>query len=97
MQELVAHRGGISARRLVGCLLFRAVFFAPLHLHSASTKVEIVKECACLHGTRVQLALAPPPPDCTPYVQVALLSATQSRFSTFSTTGTHSIRAPPTF
>lgn len=97
MQERLAKRAGQSSRRIIGALLFLAVFFAPLHLHSASTKVEIGKECACLEGTRIQLALAPPAADCTPYIQVAFLSAIQSRFSTFLTTGTHSIRAPPIF
>ena len=44
--------------RLISFTLFLAVFSLPLHFHPATARVQMVKECSCIHGTRMQTSLA---------------------------------------
>ena len=46
--------------RLVSAALLLFVFFLPLHIHFSSN-AKLAKECACLQGSRTQLALGAPP------------------------------------
>ena len=83
--------------RMIGALLFVAVFFLPLHFHVAPTATEISTECSCAHGTRTQSGLAPVSTDCTPCVYAISVSPSQPQFSAFHTSQFESIRAPPLF
>jgi hypothetical protein len=86
-----------ASSRIIGALLFVAVFFLPLHFHAAPTATEMSTECSCAHGTRTQSGLAPVSTDCTPCVYAISVSLSQPQYSAFYTTLVESIRAPPLF
>ena len=52
-------RKQVGARRLVGAALLLFVVFLPLHFHPVDESHQISHECACIHGTRTQLASTP--------------------------------------
>ena len=61
------------SRRFVGVFLFLAVFFLPLHFHVAVTTPQLAKECSCIHGSRTEAGLEPPPAKWLPAVTYQLI------------------------
>ena len=53
--------GLANAKRLAALVSLLAVFFLPLHFHSLTVTTKLAKECACLQGSRTQLAPSAPP------------------------------------
>jgi hypothetical protein len=50
----------LKGRQLVSALALVFVFFLPLHFHFSIVS-QVTKDCSCLQGTRVQLALTASP------------------------------------
>jgi hypothetical protein len=53
--------GATELKRLAALVSLLGVFFLPLHFHSLTAPAKLAKECACIQGTRTQLALIAPP------------------------------------
>jgi hypothetical protein len=85
----------VGRRRFVGAFLFLTVFFLPLHFHPATPTAHVAKECACIHGARTEMGMAPVVIDWTPpsacFVEEFFQPGLSSRF----VVALQSIRAPP--
>ena len=92
-----ASRGERAARlhRLIAAGLFLFVFFLPLHAHYFASDPQITKDCACLHGSRTQMASAPVAADCAPIFQLSPVFSDEPQVVSCSSVGFHAIRAPP--
>jgi hypothetical protein len=86
-----------NVRRLIGAVLLAFLVFLPLHYHAATPTAQLAKECACIHGTRTQLALQA---DST-VVAPAFLAAGFAAHYVFSWAGDWSklqkVRGPPSY
>jgi len=85
----------LNSRRLIGAVLFLAVFFLPLHSHAFTVTAQLGKECSCYHGGRTQVGLAPAQADWTPTFQASLIAVHESQVVGYSSVDSHAIRAPP--
>jgi hypothetical protein len=85
----------LKSRRLIGAVLFLAVFFLPLHSHSFTPTAQFSKECSCVHGNRTQIGLATASVDWTPAFEPAQVVFYEPEFSVWFSVDSHSIRAPP--
>lgn len=84
-----------TSRRLIGAVLFLAVFFLPLHFHSFTVAAQFSKECSCYHGGRTQIGLAPASVDWTPAFEPAQVVLYEPEVSSWFSVDFHAIRAPP--
>jgi hypothetical protein len=73
-------------------LLF--VFFLPLHLHFSGT-AQVGKECACVQGARIHLALAADTSTYTPASYTALLVVQDDSLWVDDWTKLEHVRGPP--
>jgi len=85
----------LNSRRLIGIVLFLAVFFLPLHSHAFTVTAQLGKECSCYHGGRTQVGLAPVTADWAPNFQPYLFVSYEPRVFDYSSVDSHAIRAPP--
>lgn len=85
-----------NGRRLIGILLFLAVFFLPLHVHSATLAAQVTKECSCVHGARTQAGLAPELVSWTPFLACHFVANESQDFPWSLSILIRDIRAPPT-
>ena len=88
-------RRGRGSRRLIGTVLFLAVFFLPLHFHSFTLTSQISKECSCYHGGRTQVGLTPVTDDWSPIFQPFFLTVYEAQALACFSVNSHTIRAPP--
>lgn len=84
-----------GVRRLIGAVLLVFLVFLPLHYHAATPTAQVAKECACVHGTRTQLALQAD----SPVVAPTFLATCFAAHYVFSSAGDWSplqkVRGPP--
>jgi hypothetical protein len=81
--------------RLIAAGLFFFVFFLPLHAHYFASDPQITKDCACLHGSRTQMASAPVAADWAPMFLLSAVFSHEPQVISNSSVGILSIRAPP--
>ncbi len=86
----------LDSRRLIGILLFLAVFFLPLHVHSVTVAAQVTKECSCVHGTRTQAGLAPVLASWIPFLACHFVANESQDFPRNLSILIRDIRAPPT-
>lgn len=84
-----------TSRRLIGAVLFLAVFFLPLHFHSFTPTAQVSKECSCVHGSRTQVGLASGSTDWVPSLQQTVLVVCETQVFPWLSIDSHTIRAPP--
>jgi hypothetical protein len=81
--------------RLVSLLLSLAVFFLPLHFHPIAATAHVTKECSCIHGTRIEMGMAPAQMDWTPPSRSVIYESFQPQLSSSPFISFQLIRAPP--
>ncbi len=86
----------LNSRRLIGTLVFLAVFFLPLHVHSVTLAAQVTKECSCFHGARTQAGLAPVPASWIPFLACHFVANESQDFPRNLSILIRDIRAPPT-
>lgn len=87
-------KGRVSRHLIAGALLL-AIFFLPLHFHSFTLAAQLSKECACHHGDRTQVGLAPTPADWTPTLHASFIVPCEPQVFGWFWVDSHAIRAPP--
>ncbi|HSE86173.1 MAG TPA: hypothetical protein VLJ79_08145 [Candidatus Binatia bacterium] len=82
-------------RRLIGGAMLLFVFFLPLHFHSAAATAQVVKECSCVHGTRIEAGPAPASAAWTTVLTAQPIQSESFDWSSYVHFHNHGIRAPP--
>ena len=80
--------------RLVSAALLLFVFFLPLHFHFPSG-AKVAKECACVQGTRTQLALVASSTACAPIIAIQPVFAAIKRLVSVEWPRRQCVRGPP--
>lgn len=88
-------KNSLHSRRLIGTILFLAVFSLPFHSHAFTPAAQVSKECSCYHGGRTQVGLAPVVGDWTPTFQPTILIVYETEVLAGFSVNSHAIRAPP--
>ena len=81
-------------RRLISAAVLLFVFFLPLHFHATAT-AQVAKECACIQGTRIQLAVSSVTWTCAPPPRSTLVVVHDDALWTDEADTLKNVRAPP--
>jgi hypothetical protein len=88
----VARRRMIT--RLAALVSLLAIFSLPLHFHFLAG-AKVTKECACVQGTRTQLALGAPPPAYAPLIVAQPVVFHTNSPQSFEWSKLECVRGPP--
>jgi hypothetical protein len=83
-----------NRRRIIGAAVVLVVFFLPLHFHFSSG-AKVAQDCACVQGTRTQLAPIAAVLPCAPSFAVQPFIAQAVILSFSAWLRLRSVRAPP--
>jgi hypothetical protein len=81
-------------RRIISVAALLFVFFLPLHVHFSAVP-QISKECTCIQGSRVELALTTDTCTCAPSYTATLLTAENDFYPVNRSIDLRHVRAPP--
>ena len=81
-------------RRIISVAALLFVFFLPLHVHFSAAP-QISKECSCIQGSRVELALTADTWTCAPSYTATLLIAQNDFYPVDKSIDLSHVRAPP--
>jgi hypothetical protein len=84
----------IGSKRVISAAVLLFVFFLPLHFH-LNGSAKVAQECACVQGTRSQLAPISLFPDFVPVFITQTLVLVSSVPRPIEWLGPQSVRAPP--
>ena len=92
LSSLTSKRDKLRRITSVAALLF--VFFLPLHVHFSAVP-QISKECSCIQGSRVELALTADTWICAPSYAATLLIAQNETHPVNTSIELRHVRGPP--
>jgi len=83
-----------ASRRIISAALLLFVFFLPLHFHFPSG-AKVAKDCACVQGTRTQLALIASSAACAPIIAIQPVFAATNGLVSVEWPRRQCVRGPP--
>jgi hypothetical protein len=95
MPSTSGRKRSAAFHRLIAAGLFLFVFCLPLHAHYSTSEPQVAKECACLHGSRTQMASATDAAEWIPSFPSSSLFTCEIEIDFSAPETSYSIRAPP--